>query len=122
MTSIDLPPGLERFRAKLEATIKPHREDCFALTFKLKYAPISDCDYKFEELIGTEIWDVFKENNYLWLEYRRKFGQGHRLGGYPHFSQDDPREFLTEEEQYILLLQIDSDFYQSNSINIQWGI
>lgn len=100
----------------------PHRNDCFALSFSLKYAPISDCDYRFEELIGTEILEVMKENNSaLWGEYSKKFAEGHKLGGYPHFAQDDPRKCLTEEEPYILLLQIDSDGTAIEKIDIAWG-
>ena len=100
----------------------PHRNDCFVLSFKLKSAPISDCDYRFEELIGTEIWEVFEENNYvIWEEYHDKFVVGHKIGGYPYFIQDDPRKFLTEEEPYILLLQIDSDGSAFEKIFIEWG-
>lgn len=100
----------------------PHRNDCFALSFSLKYAPISDCDYRFEELIGTEIWEVFKENNYaIWNEYHDKFVEGHKIGGYPYFTQDDPREVFTKEEPYILLLQIDSDASAFEKIYIEWG-
>lgn len=100
----------------------PHRNDCFALSFNLKSAPISDSDNKFEQLIGTEIWEVFEENNYeIWDEYQQMFVNGHRLGGYPHFTQEAPEELLTEEEPYILLLQIDSDRTPTRKINILWG-
>lgn len=102
---------------------KPHRNDCFILNFSLKFAPISDCDYQFEELIGAEIWNAFQENDYaLWMNYRNRFVNGHKLGGYPHFTQDDPRKFLPrDEDPYILLLQIDSDDRASEKIHIQWG-
>ncbi|MBD2185039.1 YwqG family protein [Aerosakkonema funiforme] len=100
----------------------PHKDDCFALNFSLKYAPISDCDYRFEELIGTEIWEVLEENgNAIWDEYRNKFVEGHKIGGYPHFTQNDPRKLLNEEEPYILLLQIDSDGSAFETIYIEWG-
>lgn len=100
----------------------PDRNDCFALSFNLKSAPISDCHYKFEQLIGTEIWEVFEENDdEIWDEYRQRFVNGHRLGGYPHFTQQAPEELLTEEEPYILLLQIDSDRTPARTINILWG-
>jgi uncharacterized protein YwqG len=103
----------------------PHRDDCFALSFEMKSAPISDSDYKFQELIGDEIWDAFTANNYALLEeYQEKFVDGHRIGGYPHFTQQDFREFLPEhKEPYILLLQIDFDPgpRQSEKISIQWG-
>ena len=56
-----------------------HRDDCFALSFNLKNAPISDCDYKFQELI--DVWDAFEpDDTALWNEYREKFVEGHRIG------------------------------------------
>ncbi len=40
---------------------------------------------------------------------------GHRIGGYAHFTQTDPRPEFPEAADYILLLQIDSD------MDIMWG-
>ena len=40
---------------------------------------------------------------------------GHKMGGYAHFCQDDPRGSEEKWEDYILLLQIDSDDH------INWG-
>jgi uncharacterized protein YwqG len=40
---------------------------------------------------------------------------GHRLGGYAHFTQTDPRPDIPETSDYMLLLQIDSD------ADILWG-
>lgn len=37
-------------------------------------------------------------------------GEGHRIGGYPFFTQDDPLGYLPHLQQHtILLLQLDSD-------------
>lgn len=101
----------------------PYRDDCFALTFSLKSAPISASDYKLGELVGTEICDMFAEDEYssLWEEYQERFAFGHRLGGYPFFTQSDPREFLTEEEDPYMLLQIDTDSSACEKIYIEWG-
>ncbi|MGL6344478.1 MAG: DUF1963 domain-containing protein, partial [Waterburya sp.] len=100
----------------------PHRNDCFSLKFALNFAPISCADYQFEQLIGSDIWDVLSDNNYQ-LEnwYQSRFMSGHKLGSYADFTQDDPREFLEEEEPYILLFQIDSDDSAFEKIYIQWG-
>ncbi|AFY72563.1 hypothetical protein Syn7502_00399 [Synechococcus sp. PCC 7502] len=101
----------------------PHRNDCFTLSFTLKAAPISSCDYQFEKLIGNEIWDVFQANNRaLYNEYQERFVSGHRLGGYPNFTQDDFRKNLPEnEEPYVLLFQIDFDPGELEKISIEWG-
>lgn len=42
-------------------------------------------------------------------------GNGHKAGGYACFTQDDPRSDEPELEDYILLLQVDSDDH------IMWG-
>ncbi|SUC47704.1 Domain of uncharacterised function (DUF1963) [Providencia stuartii] len=42
---------------------------------------------------------------------------GHRIGGYPFFTQTDPREYRKEIQDYVLLLQIDSDY----ETGILWG-
>ncbi len=57
----------------------------------------------------------------LWEKYQEKFVSGHRIGGYPHFTQADPRELLPEnEEPYVLLLQIDFDPGELEKISIEW--
>ena len=100
-----------------------NRNDCFALSFSVKSSPISDCDYQFEKLIGSEIWDIVSENSSdFWSMYRERFTPGHRLSGYPNFSQVDPRKpASSEDEEYILLLQIDSDGSALEKIYIEWS-
>ena len=47
------------------------------------------------------------------------YGSGHKIGGYPAFAQDDPREAGTYTE---LLLQIDSDWNdEEEDYSIMWG-
>jgi uncharacterized protein YwqG len=91
---------------------KPHR-----LQFSLKEEYFGMVDAKFEEermkkldeiigrypSIGAELED------YVWdIE-----SNGHKMGGYAFFTQTDPRQDINED--YILLLQIDSD------TAIMWG-
>lgn len=45
---------------------------------------------------------------------------GHRLGGYPHFNQSDPRKSIDLSE-YILLFQLDSQVDEENHIEVIWG-
>lgn len=108
----------------------PHRNDCFALKFTPNFAPISHCDYQFDQIIGSKIWNVLVADNYrLERWYQNQFVSGHKLGGYANFTQDDPRtfieddprNFINEGEEYILLLQIDSDDTAFEKIYIQWG-
>ena len=45
------------------------------------------------------------------------FSTGHKIGGYPYFTQDDPRK---DNDPYtLLLLQIDSDDIED--VEIIWG-
>ena len=91
-------------------------QGCCQVTFSKKLAPISPGDYQFDlfplyekdyQEIAEEYWDKFSIDK-------------HKIGGYPDFTQNDPREFCDrDEEPSILLFQIDSD--DSKTINICWG-
>lgn len=77
---------------------------------------ILNCDdlYDFEDEYKGE--DFYEE----WVEpYNEHFpGEGNRLGGYPAFTQTDPREYNDELKPYVLLLQLDSG---SEGVDIMWG-
>ncbi|MBP3760655.1 MAG: DUF1963 domain-containing protein [Ruminococcus sp.] len=46
---------------------------------------------------------------------------GHKIGGYPYFTQFDPRECYEELQKYdFLLFQLDSD-YGENDDRVMWG-
>jgi uncharacterized protein YwqG len=101
---------------------QPKREECFSLSFNLNSAPISIGDYQFKELIGSEAWDVLLDRSDEEIEFNEYYYPDvkHKLGGYPSFTQSDPREALaSDDEPYILFLQIDSDS-TSEDINIEW--
>lgn len=46
--------------------------------------------------------------------------KGHRLGGYPYFTQSDPR-YGTDLEDYILLFQLDTQMDEERDIEVIWG-
>lgn len=85
-----------------------------AMKFELTVQPISpeamdfektDLDVPFDAEIDN---DDYEELGELYFEYFS--GDGHRIGGYPYFTQSDPRENIKKTESHsILLLQIDSD-------------
>ena len=92
---------------------------------------ISSCDYTFPDMFATA-WNeqhpkcpitspfslpdratgcIFEEEN---------GGYGHKIGGYPAFTQEDPRDITEEFTEYnILLLQIDSQI--TDEYEIMWG-
>ena len=97
----------------------------YKLSFKLAQTSISPCDYRFEDLFKTtaqqlkitfdkndEIFDLIDEDTH---EKLYNSTAGHHIGGYPIFTQDDPRSEEQLAEHKILLLQIDTEG------DIMWG-
>ena len=101
-------------------------EHQFALSFTKTKEGVSTADNFFDEVYANkwkkdfpddEIMNIFKmpDNIHKILNY----GSGHKIGGYPAFAQDDPREEGTYTE---LLLQIDSDWNdEEEDYSIMWG-
>lgn len=79
-----------------------------SLEFSPASAPMSAHDYHFGSTIletDLPVWD--KEVAHLYHTYEKLFrSAGHKLRGYPYFTQDDPRP---REDDYVLLFQMDSD-------------
>ncbi|BAQ61307.1 hypothetical protein GM3708_1713 [Geminocystis sp. NIES-3708] len=95
----------------------------FALEFTLDQAPICPDDQYFNYYLP----ELNRENNGLLFDiyaeyYENKFsGIKHQLGGYPYFTQSDPRFGISKEnEPYQLLLQIDSEYFD-DGFDICWG-
>ncbi|MGE0489428.1 MAG: YwqG family protein [Vulcanimicrobiota bacterium] len=82
----------------------------YGMRFMKAEAPVSAADYRFEQLglYTDELMEAY---------YELCSGDGHRLGGYPGFTQVDPREYRPALRDYELLLQIDTD----DHADIMWG-
>lgn len=80
---------------------------------KKKYSDILKIYDKENQLNYWEIWDILEEDKEIG---ERLFGAGHKIGGFPDFTQSDIREVGDYE---ILLLQIDSVGTEKNEI--MWG-
>ena len=92
-------------------------EQEMSLSFSVDYEPVPIENYKRDELIN-DIADLSEdEEEELWDIYGESFtGEGHKIGGYPCFTQSDPRDDAAMYNGYdIVLLQIDTD------TNIMWG-
>jgi len=96
-----------------------------AITGELSSETISVGDFRFEKVTGKQSWDLFEgvegidgdEADALLDEfYETESGFGHKLGGYPGFTQEDPRTY-EDQEHTVLLLQIDSD----DEVDMLWG-
>ncbi|MGV0023524.1 YwqG family protein [Phormidesmis priestleyi] len=94
-----------------------------ALQFEKKFSPISGGDYRFHDSLGKLLSEF--HDDLIW-EYADKVndGVGHRIGGYPGFTQADPREW---KEAYLdhdcLLFQLDSEQVQNANcfVDLMWG-
>ncbi|KAL3283939.1 hypothetical protein HHI36_018107 [Cryptolaemus montrouzieri] len=88
----------------------------FSLDFSLEKQYITGYDYRFSKIIPAV------EDNFDMIdEYNDAFPhRGHRLGGYPYFTQTDPREDAPNFHDHELLLQLDSDYFDNNDA-VLWG-
>lgn len=87
----------------------PNKE--YKMHFEKAEAPVSISDFRMEQ-------ENIEFDEALYEAYEETYpSQGHKIGGYPFFTQNDPRESKTFEDKLILLLQIDSD--EKNEI--MWG-
>ncbi|MEG4815548.1 DUF1963 domain-containing protein [Microcoleus sp. K5-D4] len=114
ITNYDFLPELENFPV----------HGCCSLQFTKKYAPLSTDDYQFIELLGEEINELFM-NPEIEDEYREISNSfGHKIGGYPYFTQDDVRKYNSNSDQKqkpdILLFQMDTDCC-NETVEIMWG-
>lgn len=124
---------------QVQAFYKPYREDDddyfpvdgeVSLAFSLAKEPISSEDYQFNALFMKEWSDMYPEcpidsifdlpDDAVDVIYDDASGCGHKMGGYPCFTQDDPREYEKKFEEYqILLFQMDS--IGTDDCEIMWG-
>lgn len=101
----------------------------FALDARETPCPMTSSDYRFDgefmevyrKYVKTSATSVYKLDDGVTVPV---FGElsisGHRVGGCPYFTQDDPRDFDAVLRQYTtLLLQVDS--CGSGADEIQWG-
>ncbi|MDO5418000.1 MAG: DUF1963 domain-containing protein [Lachnospiraceae bacterium] len=105
----------------------------FGREFKLEYTEeemaVTVDSFNFIEILNTYCRDILGDEyaGLSWYDlpdeltdglYDQLSGEGTRLGGYPGFTQYDPRE--GEFENYELLLQIDSEGEDKESY-LMWG-
>ena len=119
-----------------------------ALNADLGTSVIRSEDYRFEEMSDVDIGEAFSELirrrneigsgeeferlddkiaelDEILEEYELEsgVGKGHRVGGWPGFTQSDPRGFEKSDLKDFdtLLFQMDSDWAEDESFDIMWG-
>lgn len=83
-----------------------------ALRFTKNSEYIGIGDARSKEVLGEEFENIVYENEdiYGWLNENIE-NHGSKLGGYAHFTQEDPRHGRSINNYNTLLLQLDSDNY-----------
>jgi len=113
VTGFDFPPEPNTLPIDIQSS----------LTFNLKHAPIPTADYQFESRIlnldPKSKHKIYKDYQVVYEEYEKLFAsEGHKLGGYPYFTQYDPRDSkIYNGVNYRLLFQMDTD----DKAGIMWG-
>lgn len=101
--------------------------DEFGLSFTTDYECMSRHEHRYEDLFVEKYNELSNDNQIddideLSEETNKKVWElgdpfGHKMGGYPAFVQEDPRD---DDDHTVLLLQIDSDDYD-DEMAIMWG-
>jgi uncharacterized protein YwqG len=95
----------------------PHHPDtAYPLQFRTEEEVVPITDYHFWEVFGGDFFRQFGEQEWdLMDDFGRKVrAQGHKIGGYAYFTQDDPRR---ADDPMLLLFQLDSDEH----MDLMWG-
>lgn len=107
----------------------------FALIGNLIKQPISIDDFRFDKIFlsvykkytNEKINNLYDISDNFFNKLLKNFNaEGHRIGGYPHFEQYDPRDNCYKndnmyEHYTTLLLQIDSGLFTTKKDEICWG-
>ena len=108
----------------------------FGLTFEKGISTITVPDYRFEDIVINAIHELYpdEEVSKLYSDlgadvheylYTSVEGLNHAIGGYPNFTQYDPRGYNSEEGEQspydIMLLQVESEWKKDDDVEIIWG-
>ncbi len=93
-----------------------HPDEVYPLEFRLENEYLPMTDYGFSQLFGADFFQQFGEKEWdLADQYGKAVrADGHKLGGYAYFTQDDPRR---PDDPMLLLFQLDSD----EKMDLMWG-
>jgi len=94
--------------------IYPLIEKQYEFSFHKELDFISINDIRFTRYFGQDVFTFFKQfgvdANKIEEDFIMNFhGEGHKIGGYASFTQEDPRNWNHDYEDYILLFQLDSE-------------
>lgn len=79
-----------------------------ALSFKTDFEPLSIDDFRANEMYSNILTSIEDNETLEDAFYDAMTGDGLKIGGYPFFTQEDPRAYGDYTDSTILLLQVDS--------------
>jgi uncharacterized protein YwqG len=93
-----------------------HPDESYPLSFAIEEGVLPMTDYRFYPHFGADFFRQFGEKEW---DIQEDFGKkvradGHKVGGYAYFTQDDPRR---TDDPMLLLFQLDSD----ERADLMWG-
>lgn len=104
----------------------------YSIEFFLEKQYMTISDYRFHEMsfskdmtqadLDSEERSSNEDDCSMIDAYYKKFsGEVHRIGGYPFFTQADPRDGSKNLQEYELLLQLATDYSEDKGVSIMWG-
>lgn len=119
-------PEIDAKNCQKDFSFLPYFDDMpldgiYPLSFERSEAPVSLQDVRFDRTFEESPYVFFDQFGADAVEVKGTYARlsqahGHKIGGYAHFTQEDPRFEQKEYEDAVLLLQIDSD-----DEGINWG-
>ena len=102
----------------LNVDFLPAGQEC-SMSFELATEMISLSDYQFDQIFGNNCFEELgnKADQIEEICWDTLQSEGHKIGGYAYFTQEDPRYWTSPSENWLLLLQIDTD----DEADIMWG-
>lgn len=93
-----------------------YAENCFKMVFEKSNEIVPVTDFHFQKHFPGDFFDQFGEDKWdVYGVYNEAVSaEGHKIGGYAHFAQQDPRN---AENPLLLLFQMDTDV----EIESMWG-
>ncbi len=105
----------------------PVGDEEYGVSFTKDEEPMTMVDVHFDKIFvkkynelteGDTIEDIYDLSDDVCDMIEEKHtGEGHKMGGYPNFVQEDPRK--ENSKQTVLLLQIDSEY--NDETPVEWG-
>lgn len=122
---------VDKFYADVEYELTPINKGEWGLEFTEKIEGLTIGDYRMgddfadewnKECPEHEINSCFDLPEELYERvYDERDGCGHKLLGYPAFTQADPREYDDDKREFELLFQMDSETIDELGCDILWG-